>query len=312
MSTQQRHIYEFGPFRLDPVERVLWRNGDLVPLTPKAFETLMVLVSHNGHVVDKDELMKEVWPDAFVEEGGLARNISVLRKTLGEGREDHRYIQTIPRRGYRFVAPVRKVLLSDTDLVIEKHTIAHIITEEEEELGAVGKVRAALSTAAPRALLAVGKSPTRKRHTLVLVAVALLLGLSLVLLHFWPSRKSKAHATYPLRLTNDPASDTFAVWAPDGTKVAFASNRDGKLGIYVMDADGGNVRRLTYNSADNFAPSWSPDGSKLAFQTNRDGNDEIYVMNADGSNQIRLTWDGAFDGGPAWSPDGKKIAFAGN
>src|SRR5947209_7012673 len=152
MSAQERHIFEFGPFRLDPVERVLWQNGGLVPLTPKAFETLLVLITHSGHVVHKDDLMKQIWPDAFVEEGGLARNISVLRKALGEGPDDHRYIETVPRRGYRFVAPVRGIPVSSSDLVVEKHTLARIVTEEEEELGLLGRVRAALSTVQPKAL----------------------------------------------------------------------------------------------------------------------------------------------------------------
>lgn len=245
--------------------------------------------------------MKEVWPDAFVEEGGLARNISVLRKALGEGHDDHRYIETIPRRGYRFVAPVRKISVRGSDLVVEKHTFARIVTEEE--LTTLGKARAALSTA---------KWSTRKRRGLVLLTVGLLVGLSLALLHFWPGGKSHAHLSYPLRLTNNLASDTFGVWSPDGSKIAFVSNRDGKAEIYLMDADGNNVGRLTNNSADDSTPAWSPDGSRIAFQTNRDGNEEIYVMNADGSNQKRLTWDPSTDSAPAWSPDGKKIAFASN
>jgi TolB-like protein/DNA-binding winged helix-turn-helix (wHTH) protein len=89
----------FGPFRFDPAERVLYRGAEAVPLTPKAADTLAVLLERRGRVVDKSELIKLVWPDTFVEEGGLARNISVLRKTLGG------YIETIPKRGYRFVAP---------------------------------------------------------------------------------------------------------------------------------------------------------------------------------------------------------------
>ncbi len=96
-------FYEFGPFRIDLTERVLLREGQPVQLTPKAFETLLVLVQHCGHVVGKDELMKRVWPDTFVEEVGLARNISALRKIL----EDD-YIETIPKRGYRFRAEVRE------------------------------------------------------------------------------------------------------------------------------------------------------------------------------------------------------------
>jgi DNA-binding winged helix-turn-helix (wHTH) protein/Tfp pilus assembly protein PilF len=101
--------YEFGTFRIDTAKHLLLRGGRSIPLTPKAFVTLLVLVENSGKVVNKDELMKQVWPDTYVEEGGLTRNISVLRKALNEGPSDHEYIETIPKVGYRFVADVRKV-----------------------------------------------------------------------------------------------------------------------------------------------------------------------------------------------------------
>lgn len=99
----------FGPFRLDANQRLLFRENTEVFLTPKVFDTLLVLVEHHGRVLDKDYLMRALWPNSFVEETSLARNISLLRKTLGECPEDQKYIQTIPRRGYRFVAHVDSV-----------------------------------------------------------------------------------------------------------------------------------------------------------------------------------------------------------
>lgn len=99
-------VFEFGPFRYDARQRVLFRGGEVVPLLPKVADTLHVLVERHGQVVDKAELMKLIWPDAVVEEGGLARNISLLRKALGDEPEAATHIQTIPRRGYRFVAPL--------------------------------------------------------------------------------------------------------------------------------------------------------------------------------------------------------------
>jgi serine/threonine protein kinase/DNA-binding winged helix-turn-helix (wHTH) protein/class 3 adenylate cyclase len=99
-------IFEFGPFHLDPVEHLLLREGNAVALTPKAFETLCVLVENAGHVLSKEELMNRVWPDTFVEETNLAQNISTLRKALGEREGGRQYIETVPKRGYRFVAPV--------------------------------------------------------------------------------------------------------------------------------------------------------------------------------------------------------------
>src|SRR5688572_19029566 len=95
-------VYEFGSFRLDPNRRLLYRQGELVTLTPKVLETLLVLVENGGRAVDKDELMKAVWPDTFVEDGNLAQTVSTLRRVLGESPADHEYIETIPKRGYRF------------------------------------------------------------------------------------------------------------------------------------------------------------------------------------------------------------------
>jgi DNA-binding winged helix-turn-helix (wHTH) protein/TolB-like protein len=97
--------YEFGPFRYDAGQRLLFRGTELVPLVPKALDTLHVLLERRGSVVEKSELMKLVWPDTNVEEVGLARNVSLLRKAL-EDSEENPFIETIPRRGYRFAAPV--------------------------------------------------------------------------------------------------------------------------------------------------------------------------------------------------------------
>jgi DNA-binding winged helix-turn-helix (wHTH) protein/TolB-like protein/Tfp pilus assembly protein PilF len=104
MDQQGNHSYEFGRFRLKVAERVLLREGELVPLTPKVFDILVTLVEHGGQVVSKDDLMKRVWPNTFVEEGNLTQNISLLRKALGETPGGAQFIETVPRRGYRFVA----------------------------------------------------------------------------------------------------------------------------------------------------------------------------------------------------------------
>ena len=116
-----------------------------------------------------------------------------------------------------------------------------------------------------------------------------------------------------VRLTQGPASDRLPAWSPDGTQIAFVSNRKDGLGLYVMDADGSNLINLTQNpDGGDWSPDWAPDGSQIVFQSRRDGNDEIYVMDADGSNLINLTQHVDFDWHPSWSPDGTKIAFASN
>ena len=109
MTTSVKHLYEFGPFQLDPPERLLICDGHPVPMTPKAFDMLVVLVERGGHLVEKEDLLKAVWPGSFVEEGNLAVTVSVLRKALNDDRGLHRYIETVSKRGYRFVAEVREI-----------------------------------------------------------------------------------------------------------------------------------------------------------------------------------------------------------
>jgi DNA-binding winged helix-turn-helix (wHTH) protein len=108
MSEQISDFYEFGRFRLKSDERVLLRGEEFVPLTPKAFDILLTLLENDGRIVRKDDLMKKVWPDTFVEEGNLTQNVSLLRKALGESATGPQFIETVPRRGYRFVAPVHR------------------------------------------------------------------------------------------------------------------------------------------------------------------------------------------------------------
>ena len=109
MPIETQYLYEFGPFRLDPAERRLLHQGKPVPLTPKAFQTLLVLVENQGRLMGKEELLRLVWPDTFVEESTLAQNVFTLRKQLGDDHTDALYIETVPKRGYRFAAPVRFV-----------------------------------------------------------------------------------------------------------------------------------------------------------------------------------------------------------
>jgi DNA-binding winged helix-turn-helix (wHTH) protein len=104
MGQPDNHCYEFGRFRLKIAERLLLREGEPVPLTPKVFDILVTLVEKAGEVVTKDDLMRRVWPNTFVEEGNLTQNISLLRKALGESPGGAQFIETVPRRGYRFVS----------------------------------------------------------------------------------------------------------------------------------------------------------------------------------------------------------------
>src|SRR6266849_10425164 len=105
-----KHFYEFGPFRLDPAERLLLRNNQTIPLAPKAFETLLLLVENSGHLLSKDELMKRIWPETFVEEVNLAQNISTIRRARNDKHGGTQYLETVAKGGYRFTAETRKIV----------------------------------------------------------------------------------------------------------------------------------------------------------------------------------------------------------
>jgi TolB-like protein/DNA-binding winged helix-turn-helix (wHTH) protein/Tfp pilus assembly protein PilF len=113
MQPESLEILEFGPYRIDQVERLLTKGTSITPLAPKVFDLLLALAESGGRTLEKEVLLKKLWPDSFVEEGSLTRNISTLRKVLGESSDDQRYIVTVPKRGYRFVAEVRTVPASN-------------------------------------------------------------------------------------------------------------------------------------------------------------------------------------------------------
>jgi DNA-binding winged helix-turn-helix (wHTH) protein len=117
MHKTVNHLYEFGPFVLDPGERLLRHGAARMELPPRAFDTLLVLVEHNGRLLEKDALMRTVWGDTVVEENNLTQVVYLLRRALRDGEDGTRYIETVPKRGYRFVAQVREFEPeSDTEL----------------------------------------------------------------------------------------------------------------------------------------------------------------------------------------------------
>jgi DNA-binding winged helix-turn-helix (wHTH) protein/TolB-like protein/Tfp pilus assembly protein PilF len=191
---QLRHLYEFGEFLLDETERCLLRKGEPVALTPKAFDTLLVLVKHGGHVVEKDEMLKEVWPDTFVEEATLAQNIFTLRRALGQGRDGDLYIETVPKRGYRFVADVKAVDFTSPDLVVQQHTRSQILIEEEEyETESPATNGHAKLDAQTQALSA----PRRRRwsRSQHLVALLLLVVVATAAIFIWRARRNRQSGT---------------------------------------------------------------------------------------------------------------------
>jgi DNA-binding winged helix-turn-helix (wHTH) protein/TolB-like protein/Flp pilus assembly protein TadD len=171
MHTSVKHLYEFGPFQLDPPERLLLCDGQPVPMPPRAFDLLVVLVERSGHLVEKDELLKVVWRGSFVEEGNLSVTISVLRKALNDDRGTHRYIETVSKRGYRFVADVRQV--GEPEIMAAPVQARSSSGGAGEEIAAQDQASALVFNSAPVA-------PKRTFRWSIL-AVSLALGASLVL-----------------------------------------------------------------------------------------------------------------------------------
>jgi pimeloyl-ACP methyl ester carboxylesterase/DNA-binding winged helix-turn-helix (wHTH) protein/class 3 adenylate cyclase len=133
MNRPDRRFYLFDAFQVDVNERLLLKDNREVPLTPKVFDTLLVLLENSSHVMTKKELMQQVWPDSFVEENNLAQNISILRKALGKSGEGEQYIQTVPKRGYRFVGDVRATGGEEESVIVRERTRARIVVERDDE-----------------------------------------------------------------------------------------------------------------------------------------------------------------------------------
>jgi pimeloyl-ACP methyl ester carboxylesterase/DNA-binding winged helix-turn-helix (wHTH) protein len=144
---QAKRFYVFGVFRLDVAERLLFNEKGPVPLTPKAFDTLLCLVENHGHVLGREELMAQVWPDSFVEENNLAQNISTLRKVLGP--DGAKLIETVPKRGYRFVADVKETWDGGADLIAPETTRARMIIEQDSIADKTGALFGSLEVKAP-------------------------------------------------------------------------------------------------------------------------------------------------------------------
>lgn len=238
MSEQARHLYEFGPFLLDTAERRLLRDGQPVPLSPKAFETLLVLVERSGHLVGKDELMSAVWPDSYVEEANLNHHVWALRKALGDGSNGSRYIETVPRHGYRFAVGVRELTGAGEDaLVVEKHTLTRVVTLEDET---AEDDRDAIAQVPEQRLLGAGKEK-RTRWKIVAAALCLLAVAGLLALYRpWQREAAKPEAS----VLGQPQLNSIAVLP---FKAIGAESEDEYLSLGLADAlitRLGNVREI--------------------------------------------------------------------
>jgi len=258
MAMAPRIVYEFGPFRMDPEKQTLLRENDPVAVTPKAFETLLALVRRSRDLVTKEELLKEVWPDSFVEESNLSQNIFLLRKALGDTAESRQYIVTLPGRGYRFVAPVRTVTDQGEALVAQARTRTQIVIEENESE----------RDQALKALPIPQKPGAGLKFLLSMAAVAALLALSAFLLIRSRRLTQITHDKEWEQLTFFTDSAVYPALSPDGRMLAFIRGSDSFMGrgqIYVKLLPSGEPVQLTNDDAEKLAPSFSPDGSRIVY-----------------------------------------------
>ena len=316
MDHSDKHLYEFGPFRLDPGERLLLREGQHVPLTPKAFETLLILVENCGHVINKDELLKKVWPDTFVEEVNLAKNVSYLRKILG-GEQTTQYIETIPKRGYRFVASVKDVCDERAGLVWALPADAHADDREEVEKGdsdSGSEPRQTPIEPEQRPLPAKTRA-IRRGWSAAWPALGLLLGVAIWALFIRSASQSPTPLLKIVPFTSFPGRETQAAFSPDGNQVAFVW--DGGKGdnpdIYVKLIGAGHPLRLTTHPAADSHPVWSPDGRYIAFFRQTTESSGFYLVPALGGNERKVSdvfpYRTTFQGNTQYySPDGKFLA----
>jgi Tol biopolymer transport system component/DNA-binding winged helix-turn-helix (wHTH) protein len=270
--------YQFGPFRIGVAERVLRRQDQIVPLTPKCFDTLLVLAQHGGNVVEKETLMRAVWPDSFVEEGNLAQNIFTLRKTLGELPEGGRYIQTIPKRGYRLVVP---------------------------------------EAAAPAPVLPQSAPPPEATHRaprrisyVIAAGIAIASTLIAGLLAWSPANRSVPVPR--ISLLTVPNNIAYGIVSPDGRHIAYVS-RDAELqSLWVRETAGvGAGTRVVGPLRGHFwGVSYSPDTEYLYYvlrEETHPTNGVLFRVAVRGGESQRLA--SGVAAAPAFSPDGRRLVF---
>jgi Tol biopolymer transport system component/DNA-binding winged helix-turn-helix (wHTH) protein len=293
MSQSSSKLYEFGAFRLDAVDRVLWRGEEMIALPPKVFDTLWMLVKEAGRVVSKSELMEAIWADAIVEESNLSQNIYTLRRTLGVDEQGRQFIETIPRRGYRFAAPVK-------------------LLDEISNNGANGSQ----TFAALQGPSATTPEEVRPRHA---PRYALFAGLGVVILsalglgvYQFVNRRGEKDRVAPIeqirfqRLT-DGGDVIHPTISPDGELLAYAHVEEEQASVWIKQiATGGVFQTLPPSRKGYRSLVFSPDGQYLFFRDDADPG-TIYQTPTFGGAQKKVA-------GNVWSdfslsPDGKKLAF---
>lgn len=319
MSKQVKYFYEFGRFRLSPTEQQLLLDGVPVQLAPKTFETLVVFVHNNGHLLTKDELMRAVWADTFVEENNLEKIISLLRKTLGSNEKGESYIETIRRRGYRFAADVTEVCETDE----HQHSLefAHAADAVENADRGGGKAPRTVSSSDPQPEIKTRKFDLAtwldelKAHKISAFLAIVLLILVITLSFTWIKslRGDKRQETRPdmttERVTNggDVRSATLS---PDGKYFVYAEQDGSTSHLWLRQTGQGNPLEIIPPAEHYiYGTTFSPDGQFIYYVAGekQDTDAALYRVPTLGGVQTKLLT--KINSPVTFSPDGTRIAF---
>jgi Tol biopolymer transport system component/DNA-binding winged helix-turn-helix (wHTH) protein len=298
-------IYQFDNVQVEPESFRLLKADAPVQIEPKAFQVLLFLIENRGRLIEKRELLDAVWKETFVTENALTREIAQLRKALGENAREAKYIETVPTKGYRFIADVK----IKNGLKSVEETKAERVAAIEKDARPDDSVNLPSS---PHVAHVKEQAAKRTRYlkspvTFVLIGALALLAVGGVLL--WKFLRQPASETRSVRriaqVTTWPGLDVCPSLSPDGNSLAYSSNHEGNFEIYVKPlASGGHEIPVTNDGQQNSEPAWSPDGQYIAYHSRNRGG--IWIVPSLGGSARRLT---EFGSKPAWSRDGSIIAF---
>lgn len=341
MPLEVKPAYQFGVFHLNVADRQLKRGESTISLTPKLFDLLVFLLDNHGRAISKDELLNKVWPDSFVSEENLSRHISMLRKALGEDSGGQRYIETLPKFGYRFAEPVTLIQPATNPVAVPAPTsgtyeLADLVETLDEspnrsEQNPILLPDETEENEFPAELFPnepVYKPTVVSRRKMLIGGAVLVAMIGLASLSYWlVKRQSDASLTPKIvPFTSFLNREHHPTFSPDDKMLAFTwDGQEGdNIDIYVKLLDSETPLRLTTDPAADISPAWSPDGRHLAFvrifnDKNKDGKNGagIYIVSVLGGPERELI-SGIWSAGPtvpsgrlAWSSNGNSLVFAG-
>ncbi len=275
MSPQTKDFYEFGDFRIDLSEKVLLRGGKGVPITPKVFDTLMVFVENPGRLIAKDELMERLWNETFVEENNLSFNIMMLRKALGDSAAEPRYIETVPKRGYRFIGKVEQRHAIEA---VPENIVDSPLSNDPKAVGSLGSVGLA---ARPEAAYAPTPHERKRRPRVIFGALIIFSLVALVVLatsfftssgetYFTRFDQMRARYLSVEKLSNSGNMRSMN-FSPDGRMIAYLTMEGGRSSIWLRQLATGKTSLLTEIDETVASIGFSQDGEFMYFGHARQG-----------------------------------------